>query len=84
VGLRLHQRGLFADALRFYELALADGPKDQELLLSRIAEIHVVQGDREAATAGYRKVLSLNPGNAEAIEMLRRLEVSRVSSAQGR
>lgn len=83
VGLRLQQRGLFGQALRVYELALATGPKDPSLLESRIAEIHAVQGDRAAAIAGYRKVLAQHPDDAEAIEMLRRLE-SRERSARGR
>jgi tetratricopeptide (TPR) repeat protein len=73
-GLRLQQRGRFEEALRVYELALAAGPKDPALLQSRIAEIHAVQGDRDAAIAGYRKVLALEKNNPEAIEMLRRLD----------
>ncbi len=74
VGLRLQQRSRFAEALRVYELALSARPTDPTLLLSRIAEIREVEGDREKAIAGYRKVLELNPNSAEAIEMLRRLE----------
>ena len=74
VGLRLQQRGRFAEALRLYEVALSAGPKDTTLVQSRIAEIHAVQGDREKAIAGYRKVLEKDHDNAEAIEMLRRLE----------
>jgi polyisoprenoid-binding protein YceI len=81
LGLRLQQRGRFGEALRVYELALAAAPKDPALLQSRIAEIHAVQGDRDAAIAGYRRVLALDKDDPEAIEMLRRLERSGAGSA---
>jgi polyisoprenoid-binding protein YceI len=74
VGLRLQQRGRLADAMRFYETALAAGPKDPTTLIARMAEIKAAQGDREGAIAGYKKLLEANPNSAEAMEMLRRLE----------
>jgi polyisoprenoid-binding protein YceI len=80
LGLRLQQRGLFADALRVYEQALAENPEDPNLLWSRVGEIHAGKGDFSGAAAFYRKVLSRNPGSAEAIEMLRRLEPPVASS----
>ncbi|MGB9177930.1 MAG: alpha/beta fold hydrolase [Pyrinomonadaceae bacterium] len=39
-----------------------------------LAEGYMVQGDRAAAIANYRKSLALNPNNTQAVEMLKKLE----------
>jgi polyisoprenoid-binding protein YceI len=74
VGNRLFQRRRLREALSIYELALASGPKEQVVLRCRIGEVHAALGERDAAIASYRKALELNKDNAEALEMLRRLD----------
>jgi len=41
-----------------------------------LAEAYMTQGDRAAAIANYRKSLALNPDNANAVQMLKKLESS--------
>ncbi len=41
-----------------------------------LAEAYMTQGDRAAAIANYRKSLALNPGNTNAVQMLKKLESS--------
>lgn len=41
-----------------------------------LAEAYMVQGDRAAAIANYRKSLALNPDNTNAVQMLKKLESS--------
>lgn len=81
VGHRLFQRRRLPEALRVYELALAAGPKEPAGFHCKIGEVHAAQGHREAAIASYRKSLELNKDNAEAIEMLRRLDPRAANAA---
>lgn len=74
VGHRLFQRRRLPEALSVYELAIASGPKDPSTIACKIGEVHAAMGERGAAVAAYRKVLDVNKDNAEAIEMLRRLD----------
>jgi len=73
LGNRLLQRRRFPEAMEIFRLLAAEAPKEA-VAQARIGEVYAAMGDREAALAAYRKALELAPRNAEAIEMVRRLE----------
>jgi len=75
VASRLLQHRRLREALEVYQLAAAEAPKET-VLQARIGEISAALGNRETALAAYRKALELAPQNAEAMEMVRRLEAS--------
>lgn len=64
--------GRAAEALRQYELALAGGAPEREVLADQALAFDLV-GDQAAAQAAYARVLALDPGHDEA---RRRLAVS--------
>lgn len=62
----------FAEAERLYLLAVAERPADTEAK-RRIAELHVLRGDLEAAARAYRALISDTPDPEEASLLVFRL-----------
>jgi len=82
VANRLLQRRRFTDALEILKLAAAAAPSEAAFQ-ARMGETYAALGDRAAAVAAYRRAFELDSGNAEAMEMLRRLGAA-VGSAASR
>lgn len=77
VGNHLLQQRHLNEALEILRLAAEETPKEapkEARAYARIGETYALLGDRERALASYRRALELAPDNAEAIEMIRRLE----------
>lgn len=60
-------------ALLYFRLNTAHYPKSANAWDS-LAEAYAAQGRRDLAIENYRKSLELNPGNANAVEQLKKLE----------
>ncbi|MCS7101242.1 MAG: tetratricopeptide repeat protein, partial [Burkholderiaceae bacterium] len=73
--------GNVAEAGRLYELALAQTPGHPDALLG-LAAVAERLGQREAAIAGYRRVLQADPENVEALAALAELTAVANSGAQ--
>src|SRR5262249_50737800 len=73
VGNRLLQHRRLQEALAIFRFTAEEAPRDAAIQ-ARLGETCAAVGNREGAIAAYRKTLELEPGNSEAIEMLRRLE----------
>ena len=67
IGYRLFRRDLKADARGFLEMSLAEHPNGvyADRALEFLGDIHLAEGNREAARASYRRALELRPGDAE-------------------
>jgi len=61
-GLTWHQQRLWADPVTFWSYVAEAYPRTS-LPHNNLARLHSIQGDLPRATAGYRKALSLEPGN---------------------
>ncbi|TAH43088.1 MAG: YaiO family outer membrane beta-barrel protein [Bacteroidetes bacterium] len=66
-------------ASNYLKLAMGYYPTSEPLMLKK-AKILLRQGDKEAAALSLRRVLDLNPGNKEAIDMLNSMSDSRLSN----
>jgi CubicO group peptidase (beta-lactamase class C family) len=62
-----------AEAIEVFKMNAEDFPESSNAYDS-LAEAYMVNGDKELAVKNYRRSLELNPGNANAIEMLKRLQ----------
>lgn len=62
-----------AEAVEVFKMNVEDFPKSSNAYDS-LAEAYMLNGDKERAVINYRKSLELNPGNVNAIEMLKRLQ----------
>ncbi len=72
VGYKLLGRKKFREAIEVLKLNVEAYPKSANVYDS-LADAFYAAGDREAALQNYKKSLELNPTNANALEMLRRL-----------
>lgn len=63
----------------YMKLALSLYPTSEELLLKK-ARLQVRQDDRESAAVTLRKVIDLNPGNKEALNMMITLDAARLNN----
>jgi tetratricopeptide (TPR) repeat protein len=84
----VHRRqGRFADAARYYELALemnerfGDSPNDRVPTRINLAVCWLALGRPEPAASQAREVLALQPQNASALKILRRAESAAASPA---
>ena len=73
LGYRLLGARRLKEAVAMFELNVRSYPSSPNAYDS-LAEAQAEAGDREGATRNYRKVLELDPGNANATERLRALE----------
>ena len=71
------QAGRPQEALPFYRQLVAGG--DQENLLGRLGDAHLMSGQTAAAVAVYRRLLELNPDSSRV-----RYQLARVNAAEGR
>jgi CubicO group peptidase (beta-lactamase class C family) len=73
VGYELLQSGRAADAIEIFKLNVEAFPKSWNVYDS-LGEAYMTHGDHDLALANYRKSLELNGENANAKEMIRRME----------
>ena len=73
LGYERLQAGHVDDAIAFFKLNVELYPSAFNTYDS-LAEAYVVKGERQAAIEHYRKSLALNPDNANATKMLKKLE----------
>jgi tetratricopeptide (TPR) repeat protein len=76
LGYRLLGLQRIEDAIAVFALNVESYPGSANAHDS-LAEAYLAAGDRERAIAHYRRVLAIDPGNANATEMLRRIESGR-------
>jgi Tfp pilus assembly protein PilF len=62
----------FKDAIEVFKLAVEVYPKSYNTYDS-LAEAYMDAGDQKSAIANYRQSLTLNPGNQNAVRMLKKL-----------
>lgn len=75
-GYRLLSRGQVADALTLMKLIVKLHP-DSGNAYDSLAEVYARSGDRARAIENYRRSLTLDPANANAVEQLKKLEDGR-------
>jgi CubicO group peptidase (beta-lactamase class C family) len=73
LGYRLLGRRRVAEAVEVFKMNVEDFPGSSNAYDS-LAEAYAANGDKGLAVINYRRSLELNPGNANAAEMLRRLK----------
>jgi CubicO group peptidase (beta-lactamase class C family) len=71
-GYRLLGEKKFADAIRVFQLNVAEYPKDANTYDS-LAEAHMDAGQKELAIQNYEKSLQLDPKNDNAVARLKKL-----------
>ena len=74
LGYGLLHSGRIQDAIRVFELNVEEYP-DSFNVYDSLGEAYKEAGDRERAIELYRKSLELNPGNTNAVQMLKELGV---------
>ncbi|WP_375773689.1 serine hydrolase [Archangium gephyra] len=73
VGYQLLGTGRSADAIEIFKLNVEVFPGDGNAYDS-LAEAYMKSGNKEQAVVNYRRSLELTPANANAVEMLKKLE----------
>ncbi|MEO0311809.1 MAG: YaiO family outer rane beta-barrel protein [Bacteroidota bacterium] len=66
-------------AQQYLKQALGNYPNNEDLLI-RKAKVQFSNNEKENGAITLRKVLDVNPGNKEALEMLQRLDVSSLNN----
>lgn len=72
LGYRLMQQGNVSGAIEVFKLNVEDYPRSFNAYDS-LAEGYMTAGQNEKAVENYEKSVELNPGNANGIEMLKKL-----------
>jgi CubicO group peptidase (beta-lactamase class C family) len=72
LGYRLMQQGKIKEAIRVLQLNVEAYPQSGNVYDS-LGEAYMKSGDKELAIENYEKSLKLDPGNANAVEMLKKL-----------
>jgi imidazolonepropionase-like amidohydrolase len=72
LGYQLIRMKRFKDAIEVFKLAVEVYPKSYNTYDS-LAEAYMDAGDQKSAIANYRQSLTLNPGNQNAVRMLKKL-----------
>ena len=67
------QEGKVAEAIVIFKLNTELYPQSSNVYDS-LGEAYMAKGDSEAAAANYKKSLELNPGNKNAVNMLKKLK----------
>lgn len=73
VGYLLLQRKKLREAIEVFRLNAEDHSQSFNAYDS-LGEAYMTSGDRELAIRNYKRSLELNPGNTNAVEMLKKLE----------
>lgn len=73
IGYVLLQRKKISEAIEVFKLNATDHPQSFNAYDS-LAEAYMTGGDKELAIRNYRRSVELNPGNTNAVEMLKKLE----------
>jgi CubicO group peptidase (beta-lactamase class C family) len=73
IGYVLLQRKKVKEAIEVFGLNAEDHPQSFNAFDS-LGEAYMTNGDTELASRNYRRSLELNPGNTNAVEMLKKLE----------
>jgi CubicO group peptidase (beta-lactamase class C family) len=73
LGYTLLQRKRVTEAIEVFKLNVADYPQSSNVYDS-LAEAYMKSGERELAVKNYRRSVELNPENANAVEMLKKLQ----------
>lgn len=71
-GYYLLGKGQYQDAIKIFEVYVNDFP-DSWNSYDCLAEAHMNAGNKELARKYYEKSLELNPGNTNAVEMMKKL-----------
>lgn len=61
------------DAIEVFKLNVEDYPQSSNVYDS-LGEAYMINGDKEPAVKNYQRSVELNPGNANGIEMLKKLQ----------
>jgi CubicO group peptidase (beta-lactamase class C family) len=72
LGYRLMQEGKLKEAIRILQLNVEAYPQSGNVYDS-LGEAYMKNGDKQLAIENYEKSLKLDPGNANAVEMLKKL-----------
>lgn len=72
LGYRLLQQRKLKEAIRVFQLNVEAYPQSGNVYDS-LGEAYMVNGDKQLAIENYEKSLKLDPGNANAVEMLKKL-----------
>ena len=75
LGYRLMQQGKLKEAIRVLQLNVEAYPQSGNVYDS-LGEAYMKNGDKELAIDNYEKSLKLDAGNANAVEMLKRLRAN--------
>ncbi|HKP88118.1 MAG TPA: serine hydrolase [Blastocatellia bacterium] len=73
LGYSLLQQKKLAEAIAVFKVNVELYPQSSNVYDS-LGEAYMVNGDKEPAIANYKKSLELNPGNKNAVAMLKKLE----------
>lgn len=73
IGYVLLQRKKMTEAIEVFKLNAQDYPQSFNAYDS-LGEAYMMGGDKELAIRNYRRSVELNPGNTNAVEMLKKLE----------
>jgi CubicO group peptidase (beta-lactamase class C family) len=76
LGYGMLRRGRRAEAIAVFSLNVEFYPASANTYDS-LAEAYMENGDRELAVRNYRRSLELDPGNSNAVQMLKKLEEKR-------
>lgn len=76
IGFKLYDNKKLTDAIKFFDLAVAEYPDGEYAWLSynNIGKAYRELGEKELAVKNYKKSLELNPENTRAAEALKELE----------
>jgi len=72
VGYKLIERNQIEDAIKIFELLVAEFPNSPNSYDS-IGEAYYLNGNKDLAIRNYKKSLQLNPNNSNAIEMIEKI-----------
>ncbi len=81
-GYQLIQTGNVAAAIVIFKENVAQNP-DSWNVYDSLAEAYLLDGQLDVAEQNYRKSLSLNPNNTNAVEMLKQIDEKRQPLASG-
>jgi tetratricopeptide (TPR) repeat protein len=78
-GRQVAERGDLDGAIMIFQTAIAEFPGFWEAY-DALGDTYVLKGDKGLATQSFKKSLELNPQNAHALEMLKKLENKQVKN----
>ena len=73
LGYQLLEKNKVRESIEVFTLAVSEYPESYNVYDS-LGEAYMVSGDKDLAIRYYKKSLELNPGNENAIKMVKQLE----------